>query len=362
VDSVWIDGNFYPLDSYIYTPAKIKKLDTLERDVISFMVDWLSGKEIFKIKTSGSTGRPTVITIHRDQMMASAEMTLNYLNVKKGRKALLCLHPSYIAGLMMIVRSIIGELNLYVISPSSNPLKRNDLIFDFDLASFVPYQITEILNDTISGDNFRKIRNVLIGGADISEILIRKMRTYENKIYQTFGMTETVSHIALKRISGIAESDSYEVLEGIQISKDDRGCLIVKGRITGDERIITNDLVDLIDDKRFIWKGRIDQVINTGGIIINIDDLEGRIRDVFNVSNINNNFFVAGIDDFKLGEKVILVIETRNKVIEEEHIHGLLRQHLSRYEIPKKIYTLEDFVLLDTGKIDRKAILEKLGK
>lgn len=360
MDSVWIVGNFYPLEDYIFTPAKIKKLDTLERDVISFMVDWFSGKETFNLKTSGSTGRPTVITIQRDQMIASAEMTLNYLNVTKGRKALLCLHPSYIAGLMMIVRSIIGELDLYVISPSSNPLKRNDLIFDFDIASFVPYQVAEILSNTLSRDNFRKIRNVLIGGADISENLIRKMRAYENNIYQTFGMTETVSHIALKRISGIVESDSYEVLEGIEISKDDRGCLIVKGRITGNEKITTNDLVDLIDDKRFMWKGRIDQVINTGGIIINIDDLESRIRNVFSVNNINNIFFIAGIEDVKLGEKVILVFETRNKVIEEERILGLLRQHLSRYEIPKKIYTMENFFLLDTGKIDRKANLEKL--
>jgi len=360
VDSVWIDDNHYPLDSFVSAPAKIRKLNALEKGVISFIVDWISGKEKFELKTSGSTGQPKVIIIHRDQMITSAETTIRYLNLKKGGKALLCLHPNYIAGLMMIVRSIIGEFDLFVLPPSSNPLKDINLEYDFDLAAFVPYQVSEILNETFSRENFIKIKNILIGGADVSEDLIKKMRPFENNIYQTFGMTETVSHIALKRLSGEVESGFYDVMEGIEIGSDNRGCLTVKGRITGGIKILTNDLVDLTDNNRFKWKGRIDQVINTGGIIININDLEVKVRNILKSNNINNHFFIAGKADHKLGEKIILLIETKDEVIDVDHTKNLLKNHLSKYEIPKEIYTTDHFLLLESGKTDRKANINKL--
>ena len=360
MDSVWIDGKSYQLDSYVSSRANTRKLNTLERDIISFISEWNSGKEKYDLHTSGSTGQPTVITIHRDQMVASAKMTLNYLNLKQHGSALLCLNPIYIAGIMMIVRSIIGKMNLYIIPPSANPLMRDDLTYDFDLAAFVPYQLSGILSNTLSMNNFIKIKNILIGGADISVDLLKKMRPFENRIYQTFGMTETVSHIALRRISGKAESEFYEVLEDIEIGNDDRGCLTIKGNITGNDLIVTNDLVDLIDRQRFVWKGRIDQVINTGGIIININDLETRIHKILNSNKINSNFFVAGMEDDILGEKIILVIEACGQVVDEGFIIGLLRRHLSRYEAPKKMYTIDKFSLLDTGKIDRKTNLQKL--
>jgi O-succinylbenzoic acid--CoA ligase len=344
----------------VSVPAKIRKLDTFEKDIISFIVEWISGKESFDLKTSGSTGQPKIITIHRDQMIASAEKTLKYLKITSRGKALLCLHPNYIAGLMMIVRSIVGKMDLYVLSPSSNPLKRDDILFEFDIASFVPYQVSEIISDAQSRSYFKGIKNVLIGGADISADLINKISSYENNIYQTFGMTETVSHIGLKRLSGKAKSDFYEVLEGIEIDTDDRDCLTVKGSITGNKRIVTNDQVELLDSHRFHWKGRIDQVINTGGITIYIDDLETRIQDILSENDISNSFFVAGMDDSKLGEKIILFVEKSNKAIIEEDILAVLRKYLQKYEIPKKIYIVQQFILLPTGKINRKANLERL--
>jgi O-succinylbenzoic acid--CoA ligase len=360
VNSVWIEGSNYLLDDYISAPAKIRRLNPLEREIITFIVEWISGKDTFELKTSGSTGQPKAVTVQRDQMIASAETTLKYLDVTKGGKALLCLHPRYIAGIMMIVRAIVGELELYVISPSSNPLNNKDLICDYELASFVPYQVLEILGKTTSRNNFKKIKNILIGGADLSEDLIKILRPYENRIYQTFGMTETVSHFALRRISEDAVSELYEVLEGIKIGRDERGCLMVEGRITGHKNVITNDLVDLIDDKRFKWKGRIDQVINTGGIIVNINDLESRIRYILNAQNINNNFMVAGLSDRRLGEKIILLVEKDNQLFSENRIIELLRKNLSKYEIPREIYTLDKFTLLDSGKIDRRSNLKKL--
>jgi O-succinylbenzoic acid--CoA ligase len=357
VDLIWINGKNYLLSDFINAPDKIKRLPTLEQDVISFIADWTSGKSKFELKTSGSTGKPKTAIITRDQMITSAEMTISFFNLRRGRKALLCLNPNYIAGIMMIVRSIIGELKLYVLSPSSNPLIHENLDYQFSLTALVPYQVAEIMKDPGSIANFLKIDNVLIGGADIPEDHVIKIQSYKNCVYQTFAMTETVSHIALKRLSGRNPSDVYEAFEEIEIGSDDRGCLTVKGAVTGNKKIITNDLIELVDDNKFRWKGRFDEVINTGGIKININSLEVKIGHIFTSHKIKNNFFISSGEDLRLGEKIILVIETEKALIDKKDILRLLKNDLLRYEVPKEIYTVEQFVLTETGKINRKVRL-----
>jgi O-succinylbenzoic acid--CoA ligase len=360
VDSIWINGEIYKVADYI-NPKRLDQLNSFAKDIISFIIDLRSGKKEFKIKTSGSTGSRKVISIHRDQMIASAEMTLSFLDIRKGGRALLCLNPNYIAGIMMIVRSYIGKLDLFALSPSSNPLLDEQLNYDFDLTALVPYQLYEILNKRRSTSNFKKIAYVLIGGADLPERLKDKMQSFHNNIYLTFGMTETVSHVALKRISGEHVTDYYEVPHGIEIDLDDRGCLTVTGRITGGKRIVTNDLIDLVDNKRFKWKGRIDQVINSGGIMINLKDLDIRIRSIFQQANILNDFFIASRADQQLGEKIILILQTQNKVTDKERIRHLLKKKLSKYDVPKEIHTVSQFRLTETGKIDKHIIIKSIS-
>jgi len=359
VDLIWINGKDYILGDFINAPAKIKRLPTFEKDVISFITDWTSGKSEFELKTSGSTGHPKTAIITRDQMIISAEMTTSFFHLRRGSKVLLCLNPNYIAGIMMIVRSIIGELKLYALSPSSNPFLHYKLDYEFSLTALVPYQVAEIVKDPGSTINFRKIDNVLIGGADIPEDLLNKIQTCNNSVYQTFGMTETVSHIALKRLSGINSSDVYEVFEEIEIGSDDRGCLTVKGPITEGKKIITNDLIELVNKKKFRWIGRFDEVINTGGIKININSLEGKISHIFNSNKINNNFYISSRKDLKFGEKIILLIETKKSLVDKKHLLGLLKDQLFKYEVPKEIYTVEQFQLTETGKINRKVNLNQ---
>lgn len=360
MESIWINGKDIHLKDYTGDHTKISCLSSFEREIITFINEWIKGKEIFKLLTSGSTGPPKTISIHRKQMINSAEKTLDYLNIKKGGNALLCLNPKYIAGRMMIVRSLIGNLNLFAISPVSNPLLIDNLDYTFDLVALVPYQVTNILDHDRSTLRLKSIKNVLIGGAELPEGISTELKSFGNQIFQTFGMTETISHIALKKLSGETISGFYEVLEGIDIGLDDRGCLTVLGDITAGRKIITNDLVTWVDKRKFIWRGRIDQVINSGGIKLNIMEVENKIKQLFISENITYGIFVSGIPDLRLGERMILIVETLEEKIEIKKIKTIFSTGLSKYERPREIHPIKKFLYTETGKINRSATLKLL--
>ena len=360
MESVWINGHSHLLGDYLKDPGTIDSLPVFEKEILSFIIEWKGGRDSFQLNSSGSTGTPKKIILHRDRMILSAQSTLDFLGIAAGGKALLCLDPRYIAGKMVIVRSLIGHLDLYAIDPRSNPLNEFEPEYTIDLASFVPYQITEILEDSDSLKKFRNIKNVLIGGAGISPRLESKLRAFKNDIYHTFGMTETVSHIALRPLSGMRKSRYFRVFPGIIIGKDEKGCLIVEGKITGGEKLITNDLVEIVSKKEFEWKGRIDQVINTGGIKININLLEIRIRKILESIKIHNEFFIDHISDEKLGDKIVLILESGSIDIDPDIIKETLKKHLDRFEIPRQIQVIREFARTDTGKINRKLIMGQI--
>jgi O-succinylbenzoic acid--CoA ligase len=172
-------------------------------------------------------------------------------------------------------------------------------------------------------------------------------------MYLTFGMTETVSHFAIRKLNGIDRSEYYKALKGIVISTDDRGCLTVAGSITNNKTIFTNDLVEIIGHDKFKWLGRIDHVINSGGIKINIDLLERKIKEIFSSAKISNDFYLEGIKDRKYGSKLILVFEIGNSDRSVLKKIKLLLDQLTKYDVPKEIRTIRNLVVTKTGKIDR---------
>lgn len=360
MESVWINGHSYLLGDYLKDRSTFDNLPVFEKEIISFIKEWKTGRDRFHLNSSGSTGTPKKITLYRDRMILSAESTLNFLGIPAGGKALLCLDPRYIAGKMVIVRSLIGELDLYAVDPKSNPLNEFEPECKIDLASFVPYQIAEILEESNSLRKFRNIKNVLIGGAGISPRLERKLKAFKNDIYHTFGMTETVSHIALRPLSDMAQSQYFKVLPGITIGRDERGCLIVKGKITEDEKLFTNDLVEIASKEEFEWKGRIDQVINTGGIKVNMNLLEIKIREILESIKIHNDFFVDHIADEKLGDKVVLILESESMDIDLGIIKETFKKRLSKFEIPRQIQFVKKFARTNTSKINRKLIMRQI--
>ncbi len=360
MESVWINGYSHPLSDFIRDPGTIDDLPVFEKEILSFLLEWKTGKDIFQFYSSGSTGTPKKITLHRNRMILSAESTLDFLEISPGGKALLCLDPRYIAGKMVIVRSLIGNLDLYAVNPGSNPLNKFKPELKIDLASFVPYQIAEILEESNSLKKLRNIKNVLIGGAGISPQLQKRLGALENDIYHTFGMTETVSHIALRPLSGLRQSQYFKVLPGINIGIDKRGCLTVEGKITGGKKLITNDLVEIFVSDEFEWKGRIDQVINTGGIKVNINLLEIKIREILESLKIHNNFFIGHITDEKLGDKIVLIFESKYGDLDLGSVKETFKKRLSKFEIPREFKVIQKFDRTDTGKINRKLIIGQI--
>lgn len=319
-------------------------------EVANFLRNWFDATAFVEVKTSGSTGNPKIIQLQKEQMINSAIATGDYFNLPQNTTALLCLSANYIAGKMMLVRALTLGWYLDVVAPTSNPLKNSDKNYDF--SAMVPMQLHNSLPD------IHKIKKLIVGGGTVSNELLSKIQEVETEIFATYGMTETITHIAVKKFNVIAsgaKQSNYKILPNIKISIDHRGCLVIDAPTISVEKVITNDLVEIISPTEFKWLGRIDNVINSGGIKLIPEQIEEKIAEI-----IENRFFVAGKKDAALGEKLILIIEgIKNEDLLKRIQHLKL---LSTYEIPKEIYFLEKFIETQTNKIDRTKTLRLLEK
>ncbi len=353
----WIAENFRNLK-----PAQFSEH---ERATLSFCGRWLSGVEQFIVPTSGSTGRPKRTALTRAQMTLSAHMTGKTLHLQPGERALVCLSPAHIAGLMMLMRGFVLDLQLTVVEPSSNPFESLDFenTPPFDFASFVPLQMLTILS---AGEKYRdflnKMKAILVGGAPVSISLLKQIQKLDASIYQTFGMTETVSHMALRRLNGPEASESYRALPGVEIGQDARGCLTIKSALINNQLMITNDRVELKSRNNFMWLGRIDHVINSGGVKVQAEKVEWAIEEtLFEMNELQREFFVGALPDERYHEIVTAIFEGEPLSPEKENeILTALSKKLHKYEIPKRLFYLDTFVRTRTGKIDRKATLQKM--
>lgn len=304
-----------------------------------FLQEWFSDSETLIVKTSGSTGAPKLVAINKEYMENSAKATAEFLNIKENTKALCCLSTDYIAGKMMVIRALTLGWHLDVVDPKSNPLTDIDIIYDF--CAMVPLQAKASLQ------NLNQVKKLLIGGGAVSPLLYKELSKSNATCYISYGMTETVSHIALHQVNNnITLLNHYKLLPNIAIEKDERGCLVIIAPLLSDDTITTNDLVNLHDTKEFEWLGRFDNVINSGGIKIHPEQLERKLS-----VKITDRFFVAGISDSTLGEKLILIVEGAQKNIDFD---GLA---LSKYETPKEVYFTANFIETETQKIQRQKTL-----
>ncbi|MTI39103.1 AMP-binding protein, partial [Fulvivirga lutimaris] len=319
--------------------------------IIEFINSWQSGQQRFEFQTSGSTGEPKNITISRTQMESSANMTIKALNLEPNSTSLLCMNPAFIGGKMMIVRSLINQMNLVVVEPSSNPLKGLDEPIDF--AALVPLQLANIFESKQTFQKLKNISNVIVGGGQVSDSLRQEIKSLDNSIYATYGMTETVSHIGLQLLSKQSDEHHFTTLDDVQIASDARGCLTIKSAVTNNTLIVTNDRVEIIDSNKFKWLGRIDNVINSGGIKIQIEQVESTISKIMNSLDIGNRFILKGIKDDLLGEKVTLIIEG---IIDDQSLEMLSKElgsSLHKYQKPKEIHFINKLEETPTSKIVR---------
>lgn len=337
-----------------------KHVDPYTNETVTYCKHWLEGKDQFEFKTSGSTGTPKTIYINRSQIEASATSTIHFFKLKEGDAVSCPLSIHVIGGQMMLYRSIIGGLNVYVIPPTKN-LETLDTSIHYAFMPIAALQLFEVLtNQPEKIPSLNKLKHLLIGGSSLTDALLTNVRSVLTcKVWQSYGMTETVSHIALRSIHPTT-ADSYTLLENIEAGIDDRCCLKIKGAVTNNEWMQTNDSVELLDDTHFIFQGRIDFTVNSGGIKIQVEPIEKMIGVLFNELNIQASFFIGGIADDALGEKLILVVDT--VVIDSEKqrlILNKLKELLPKYHVPKEIQTIS-FAYTDSGKIDRKKTVEKI--
>ncbi|MEM5566315.1 AMP-binding protein [Psychroserpens sp. AS72] len=320
----------------------VKEGEPYEKITGDFLLDWLDEKDFVLANTSGSTGKPKTMKLRKQAMVNSCIATGDYLGLEPGDTSLHCLPTQYIAGKMMLVRAMILGLEIDLVEPTSQP------IFDYEkkyrFCAMLPMQLKSTLS------YLHNVDIMIVGGSSVSKSLIESTQNLKTKVYATYGMTETATHIALKPLNNGQEKTHFEVLPNVTISQDDRECLVIDAPKVASKKVVTNDIVKLHSKTTFDWIGRIDNVINSGGLKLFPEQIEEKLK-----GNIKMQFFVASEPNETLGEQLILVIEADDTALDSTVFNGL-----GKLEIPKKTYAVSQFVMTDTGKIQRKKTLEKI--
>lgn len=312
----------------------------------NFLDEWNNDSPLIMVHTSGSTGVPKQWAVRKDQMRASACMTCMALDLHRGDSALLCLSTDYIGGKMMVVRSLEWNMQLIERRPSGHPLRDVDQQIDF--AAMVPLQVYNSLSKPLERERLAAIGTLIIGGGAIDAELEAEIRKLPGKIFSTYGMTETLSHIALRRLNGPTASQRYVPFESVNLSLSQDQTLVIDAPKVCDTTLITNDIAELAVDGSFVILGRKDTIINTGGIKIQIEQVEEKLRPF-----IVGRFAITSVPNERLGEEVTLLLEKDAKY--DERGLGIL----SRFECPRRIYRISRIPLTGNGKIDRKSCREQ---
>lgn len=330
--------------------GNVTSLSNFESTTFEFIKEWLNKTESFKLQTSGSTGTPKEITLARNQLKKSAQRTLTALNLIQSDTAFVCLDTKYIAGKMMLVRALECNMKIVAVEPSANPLQNHSSEISLHFAAFVPMQLQEMFRHSEIVKKLNRFKAIIIGGGAVSIKLNQEIQKITCPVFATYGMTETVSHIALQRLNGDHASDYFKVLPGIKIEIDERGCFVIQVPEFA-EAITTNDLVELIDSEQFKWLGRHDNVINSGGFKISPEKIEKSLESILP----DRSFFVTSFYDERLGEKLVLVLEGNRINIDFSKLQ------LHPFEIPKEVIHLPEFIRTETGKINRIKTMRLLG-
>lgn len=335
-------------------------------DLGAFLAEWHNADDRVLVHTSGSTGQPKPLWVEKRRMEASARITCRFLGLKPGDTALLCMPLDYIAGKMMVVRSLTCGLHLLSVDPSGHPLRnpslwrealpQNTSLWDgesdvsLSFAAMVPMQVYNSLRVPEERNRLMQIRHLIIGGGAVDEEMARELRPFPNAVWSTYGMTETLSHIALRRLSGPEASEWYTPFESVKVGLTDEGCLTIEAPAVCDGLLVTNDLAEVCDG-RFRILGRRDNVICSGGVKIQIEDVERVLRQFTHVP-----FFISKRKDNKFGEVVVMLTTSGDLAA----MRQLCEKHLPKYWQPRHYVNVDTLPFTETGKPARREA-EKLA-
>ena len=311
-----------------------------------FIREWENDCPTVTVRTSGSTGVPKEMAVKKARMAASAEVTCDFLGLKEGDRALLCLSVDYIAGKMMVVRSKVRGLNLVSVEPSGHPLADVSGSECFDLCAMVPMQVYNSLQSPEEAAKLKNIKHLIIGGGAIDESLAEMLRSFPNNVWSTYGMTETLSHIALRRLNGDNASEWYTPFDGVTVCTNADDCLVIDAPRVCAEVLTTNDIAETEKDDsgrvvRFRIKGRKDNVICSGGVKIQIEEAERMLKDKLSLP-----FLITKKKDCALGEKVVLLTEDDNLDGVEEKCKSVM----PKYWLPRLYIHVDAVPQTETGK------------
>ena len=313
-----------------------------------FLAQWNDTSDVIEVHTSGSTGKPKRLLVEKRRMVNSARITCDFLGLKEGDTALLCMPLDYIAGKMVVVRSLVSHLHLISVMPSSHPLK--DVTQPIDFAAMVPLQVYSSMQEPAERERLLSIRHLIIGGGAIDDSLESQLQQFPNAVWSTYGMTETLSHIALRRISGDNSSLWYSPLDGVDVSLSSDSCLEIYAPQVNPEKLHTNDIAELrtLPDgsKEFRILGRKDNVIDSGGIKIQAEEVERLLR-----PHLSCGFMITKVSDARLGEAVTLLVESDDV----DNILAVCKHVLPRHWVPRHIFPESHIPITETGKPARAA-------
>ena len=312
----------------------------------AFMEEWNDSSDRILVHTSGTTGKPKPMWVEKQRMEASARITCNFLGIREGDRALLCLPLDYIAGKMMAVRSLVRGLRLKVVEPCGHPLSADNLTDEeaqLDFVAMVPMQVYNSLQVPLERRRLMNIRHLIIGGGAVDDVLAHELRSFPHAVWSTYGMTETLSHIALRRLNGGEACEWYTAFPSVQLSATAEGCLVVDAPLVCAERLVTNDVVVFNPSRpdQFRVLGRRDLVICSGGIKIQAEEVERQLRPYMRVP-----YIISKAADSKFGEVVALLMEP----CDVEAVRQLCNEHLPRYWQPRIIRVVPKILLTETGK------------
>ena len=311
-----------------------------------FLEEWQDESPYVRVQTSGSTGAPKQMLVEKRRMLASARRTNDFLGLQPGDTALLCMSVDYIAGKMMVVRVLERNLKLMRVEPSGHPLAVTQMGQSpcVTFAAMVPMQVYNSLQVAEERERLKEIRQLIIGGGAIDEALSEELKDFPHGVWSTYGMTETLSHIALRRLNGEAASEWYTPFPSVEVSLSEDGCLVIDAPEVCEERLVTNDIAELDGDGRFRILGRKDNVICSGGLKIQAEEVERQLH-----PHLREPYLITKRHDARLGEAMVLL--TEGSVSEARQV---CERILTKYHQPRAYLHVDHIPLTETGKPARR--------
>lgn len=315
-------------------------------DLWRFLAEWFDEKSTVWGMSSGSTGSPKEMALEKARMMYSAGLTCSFLGLKPGEGALLCMPLQYVGAKMLVVRALVAGLNLICVAPSSRPLR--ECSFSPDFAAMTPMQVRSSLRQPDESARLRRIVHLIIGGGAVDASLQKELQKFPHAVWSTYGMTETLSHIALRRLNGPEASDWYRPFDGVSLSASPEGALIIDAPRLCAQRLLTNDLVEFGPEGCFRILGRKDNVINSGGVKVQIEAAEEMLR-----PHLGQPFLITSASDPGKGEQVILLVE--GECSSESELLAACKSLLPRHWAPVCALPVKAIPLTGSDKPDRAA-------